>query len=305
MNFVFFQQPLENLVFGEASLDFLQAPALLELRVKLTGIYPTLFGLFGDAVIKVLFACCKAFALSNRLDHQIAPDLTLGHCAEFGCEFVALFRGNLVRFRIVVGKLPNPARRNVEGVGANDLVYQLLAHFGFDVTLRVFLEVGANGCFQGCERIEIADFASKRVVENRSFLTLHVLESDFHRLGLSALGFVGVGLTPHDRFFLQHQAVTQWTFRLLLVAMILEMVALRLERRMPVSLLRVNTAFVIVLAGYLMVMFFGPSPANLIGTEVHAVSQKLIVYTSIGVIFAQALLVRTHMARLLPAVIAE
>lgn len=122
---------------------------------------------------------------------------------------------------------------------------------------------------------------------------------------VAALGFVGVGLTPHDRFFLQHQAVTQWTFRLLLVAMILEMVALRLERRMPVSLLRVNTAFVIVLAGYLMVMFFGPSPANLIGTEVHAVSQKLIVYTSIGVIFAQALLVRTHMARLLPAVIAE
>jgi hypothetical protein len=31
----------------------------------------------------------------------------------------------------------------------------------------------------------------------------------------AALGFVGVGLTPHDRFFMQHQAITQWAFRLL------------------------------------------------------------------------------------------
>ena len=121
----------------------------------------------------------------------------------------------------------------------------------------------------------------------------------------AALGFVGVGLTPHDRFFMQHQAVTQWAFRLLLLAMILEVVALRLERSLPVSLLRVNTVLVIILVGYLWLMFFGPSPANLIGDEIHAVSQKLIVYTSIGTIFAQALLVRTHMARLRPAVAAQ
>jgi hypothetical protein len=107
--------------------------------------------------------------------------------------------------------------------------------------------------------------------------------------------FIGVGATPHDLLYVQHQTFTQWAFRLLLAALILEIVAFRMTPGIPASLLRVNIAFVIILFGYLLLMFAGPAPVNLIGDEIHAVSQKLIVYTAITTIFVQALLVRVHM----------
>lgn len=119
---------------------------------------------------------------------------------------------------------------------------------------------------------------------------------------VAAICFIGLGVSPHDMMFYQHQAFTQWAFRLLLVAVILEVVAIRLTRGIPASLLRVNVTFVIILFGYLLLMLFGPSTGNILGDEIHAVGQKLIVYTSVSTIFVQALLVKAHMARPLPSV---
>lgn len=126
-------------------------------------------------------------------------------------------------------------------------------------------------------------------------------------VGIAAgICFIGVGATPHDLLYVPHQMFTQWAFRLLLAALVLEIVAFRLTRGIPVALLRVNVAFVIILFGYLLLMFAGPAPVNLIGDEIHAVGQKLIVYTAIGTIFVQAMLVRAHMVwPLRPAVEAQ
>lgn len=116
----------------------------------------------------------------------------------------------------------------------------------------------------------------------------------------AAICFIGVGATPHDLFLHQHVVVTQWAFRLLMTAVILEIASIRLTRGIPASLLRVNVAFVIILLGYLVLMFFGPSNGNLIGTEINVVGQKVIVYASLGTIFIQSLLVRAYIAEPLP-----
>jgi hypothetical protein len=122
----------------------------------------------------------------------------------------------------------------------------------------------------------------------------------------AAICFIGVGATPHDLFYVQHQAFTQWAFRLLLGAVTLEIFAIRLTPGIPSSLLRVNVAFVIILFGYLLLMFYGPAPVDRLGDEIHAVAQKLIVYTAVTTIFVQALLLRTHMVwPLRPAVAAQ
>ena len=111
---------------------------------------------------------------------------------------------------------------------------------------------------------------------------------------IAAICFIGLGATPYNLFFLAHQAFVQWAFRSLLLAVILEIIAMRGSQGIPASLLRVNVAFVVILFGYLMLMMFGPSTGTIIGDEIHAVGQKFIVYTAISTIFAQALLVRTH-----------
>jgi hypothetical protein len=114
---------------------------------------------------------------------------------------------------------------------------------------------------------------------------------------VAAVCFIGVGATPYNLLFLEHQAFVQWAFRLLLLAILLESAALRLTPGIPRSWLGVNVAFVAILFAYLLLMMFGPSTRTLIGDEIHAVGQKIIVYTAITTIFAQALLVRAHLAR--------
>lgn len=113
----------------------------------------------------------------------------------------------------------------------------------------------------------------------------------------AAVCFVGVGATPYNVLFPEHQTFVQWAFRLLLVAVILETAALRLTSQIPAALLWVNLAFVAILSGYLLLMVFGPSTRTPIGDEIHAVGQKLIVYVAVTTIFVQALLVRAHLPR--------
>jgi hypothetical protein len=111
---------------------------------------------------------------------------------------------------------------------------------------------------------------------------------------IAAICFIGIGATPYNLFFLEHQAFVQWGFRSLLLAVILESIAIRGAQGISSTLLRVNVAFVVILFGYLMLMMFGPGTGTIIGDEIHAVGQKIIVYTAISTIFAQAFLVHSH-----------
>ncbi len=118
----------------------------------------------------------------------------------------------------------------------------------------------------------------------------------------AAVCFVGVGATPYNLLFPEHQTFVQWAFRLLLVAVLLESAALRLSSEIRPALFRVNAAFVAILFAYLLLMMFGPSTHTLAGDEIHAVGQKLIVYIAVMTIFVQALLVRAHLSA--PAAVA-
>src|SRR5882762_1477592 len=184
------QQPLEDLVLGDAALHFLQPPALFQLSVDLSRIRTALLGLFGDAIVKVLFRRGQAFLLRDRLDHQVPPDLALRHRAEFAGELLALIFRNLVGLGVVLHELLDPALWYVEGIGGDDLIDQLLPDVRFDLVLSVPLHVRANSSPQGLERLEVPNLASECVVERRRGLALHLVERDPNGFRLTPLRFI-------------------------------------------------------------------------------------------------------------------
>jgi hypothetical protein len=124
------------------------------------------------------------------------------------------------------------------------------------------------------------------------------------RFGIaSALCFVGLAAIPENLFAAGHFLCVQGAFNCLLVALILEVVALRQTSGISPWLGIINVAFVVVLFGYVLLLVFGPSSKTLIGDEINAVGQKIIVYVAIATIFAQALIVRAHLPRPAPAVV--
>lgn len=124
------------------------------------------------------------------------------------------------------------------------------------------------------------------------------------RFGIaSAICFVGLALVPENIFAAGHFLFVQGAFISLLVAIVLQILALRKTSGLSPWLVVVNGAFVVILFGYILLMLFGPSSKTLIGDEINAVGQKLIVYLAITTICAQALIVRAHLPRLAPAIV--
>lgn len=117
----------------------------------------------------------------------------------------------------------------------------------------------------------------------------------------SAACYIGLGLVPENIFAAGHFLFAQGAFDFLLVALVLEIFALRRTSGLSPWLLVVNSVFVVVLFGYVLLTILGPSSHTLIGDEINVVGQKVIVYVAIATIFAQALLVRAHLPRPAPA----
>ena len=118
----------------------------------------------------------------------------------------------------------------------------------------------------------------------------------------SALCFVGLAVIPENLFAAGHFLCVQGAFDFLLVAIVLEIAALRRASGFSSWLLIVNATFVAILFSYVLLRIVGPSSKTLIGDEINAVGQKIIVYVAIATIFAQALIVRAHLPRPEPAV---
>lgn len=120
---------------------------------------------------------------------------------------------------------------------------------------------------------------------------------------LAAICFVGVGATPHNLFNAVHNTFAAWAFRFLLVAAVLEIPALRLNRGIPAAVLWVNVSFIVVLAGYLLLTMVGPSHYTPVGEAIQVGGQKIIAYTAVIAVSARALLVRSHIRQPAPAYI--
>ena len=113
----------------------------------------------------------------------------------------------------------------------------------------------------------------------------------------SAVCFVGLALVPENIFAAGHFLFVQGAFNFLLVAIVLQILVIRKTPGISPWLIVVNATFVTVLFGYVLLMIFGPSSKTLIGDEINAVGQKIIVYLAIATIFAEALIVRAHLPR--------
>src|SRR5215210_5826819 len=145
---VFVQQPLEHLVLGDAAFHLLQPPTLFQLCVDLARVRSSLLGLLRNAIVEILLGSGKTFLLGDRLDDEVAPDLPLGHLSELARELLALVGGNLVRFRVILNELLHPAFGNVEGVGRDDLIDQLLSYASFYLVFGMPLQVRADSLLE-------------------------------------------------------------------------------------------------------------------------------------------------------------
>jgi hypothetical protein len=109
---------------------------------------------------------------------------------------------------------------------------------------------------------------------------------------LAAVAFAGVALVPADVALALHDRLVQWAFRAFLAAVLCYLPALAREPALPRSLLRVFAAFAALLAGYVALITWGPSPHEAAGQTVQATGQKVIVYAAVLAVAAQARIAR-------------
>jgi hypothetical membrane protein len=104
---------------------------------------------------------------------------------------------------------------------------------------------------------------------------------------VSGIGFVGVAVTPWDRVLDAHNLFVQVAFGILLVFIVC-LLALQVRNAWPSGYVGLNVVYLIVLALYVLVLFAGPGLDTKSGLEFQVAAQKLIVYSSIGNLAAQA-----------------
>src|SRR5687767_12384987 len=145
------QQPPEDIVLSNTALHLLETAAFLQLCVNLPRVHAALRRLLSDPVIEILLGGGEPLLLRYGFDHQVATDLPLRHRAKLSGELITLRLGNLIRFSVILDELLHPALRNVERVGGNYLVDELLPDRGFGFAPCLPLHVSANDCLQSLE----------------------------------------------------------------------------------------------------------------------------------------------------------
>ncbi|BDE05215.1 hypothetical protein WPS_04910 [Vulcanimicrobium alpinum] len=109
---------------------------------------------------------------------------------------------------------------------------------------------------------------------------------------ISAVSFAGVAFTPWNLYLRAHNEFVTWAFRSFLLAVVLMIVAIAIERGFPKRFAWVFAAFAVVLAAYVALLAFGPTLATPQGAKIQVTGQKIIAYTSVATIFVQAWMAR-------------
>lgn len=113
---------------------------------------------------------------------------------------------------------------------------------------------------------------------------------------VTAISFLGVAATPWNHFLAAHNEFVLWAFRSLLASILACLVASLLERTIPRRFALVYGIFAFVLAAYIGLITFGPTPGTAAGAAIQATGQKIIVYASVLTILAQAVIARALLA---------
>jgi hypothetical protein len=102
---------------------------------------------------------------------------------------------------------------------------------------------------------------------------------------ITSLCFIGVAVIPLNRYGLLHNLFLYTASLTFIIAYLLLFLAVLLTPGFPRRCVHVFTAFVILLAGSLLVfiftLFFGPEAGTPAWEIIHATGQKLIVFASI------------------------
>lgn len=105
---------------------------------------------------------------------------------------------------------------------------------------------------------------------------------------LAGACFAGVALVPSDVDLALHDRLVQWAFRFFLGAVLCYIGALRGEHGLPPRFRRTFVAFAVLLAAYVALITWGPSPRAPGGQTLQATGQKIIVLASVLCVGAQA-----------------
>jgi len=118
---------------------------------------------------------------------------------------------------------------------------------------------------------------------------------------VSGLSFVGVACTPVNLHGQLHRLLVQVAFLAFFVAVLFYIAAVLRTSTYPNRYARILAGFVLLLAVYLLLLFFGPSLLSARGLIIQATGQKIIVYAALAAAFILAdgarRLVRADVAR--------
>jgi hypothetical protein len=110
---------------------------------------------------------------------------------------------------------------------------------------------------------------------------------------ISGLGFIGVAAAPWNLAYGAHVIFVQVAFGFLLIFVILFTI-LQFANGWSRFYEIANLVYLVLLAAYLVLLFFGPDIFTMAGLTMQAVGQKIIVYVSIVNIAMQAYGIRKH-----------
>jgi hypothetical protein len=104
---------------------------------------------------------------------------------------------------------------------------------------------------------------------------------------VAGLCFVGIAATPWNILGPPHMFFVKLGFSLLL-GLMLSMVLLQHRNAWPFVFIAANWIYIVALAAYVYILFYGPKLTTDSGLEFQVVAQKIIVYLSIANLAAQA-----------------
>jgi hypothetical protein len=108
---------------------------------------------------------------------------------------------------------------------------------------------------------------------------------------IAAACFICVACTPWDLYMKLHIAFVLSAFRCLLVATVLDLIAVFFDRRWR-RLIGPFTAFICILAGYIVLLTAGLSGGRANDPVLQATGQKVVVYAAILMVLTQSILMR-------------
>jgi hypothetical protein len=116
---------------------------------------------------------------------------------------------------------------------------------------------------------------------------------------IAAICFIGVACTPWDLFMHQHLTLVLAAFRFLLIATVLDLLAVLADGRLSYRLIAPFAIFIGLLFAYIILLTAGLHPGPAANATLQATGQKIIVYAAILMVLVQSTQMRSIKERVL------